>query len=76
MCIGPDDGCQVVPEPMAPIDMMLVSLDPTRMPISFPLMTISGPIFIFMFIPRVSMPVIGLADGLAVGIGMFMSIFG
>src|SRR6266496_3562273 len=76
MCIGPDDGCQAVPDPMAPIDVMLVSLDPTRMPMSLPFITINGPIF--MFIPLMSMPGIwpmGLADGLAEGIGMFISIF-
>ena len=73
MCIGPDDGCQVVPDPIAPMDIVLVSLDPTRMAISFPFITINGPIF--MFIPPMSMPGIwpmGLADGLADGIGMFM----
>jgi hypothetical protein len=77
MCIGPD---QVVPDPIAPMDIMLVSLDPTRMPISLPFITINGPIFIF--IPPVSMPGIppmglgiGLDEGLDEGIGMFMSIF-
>ena len=80
MCIGPDDGCQVVPEPIAPIDRILVSLDPTRMPMSLPFMTNSGPMF--MFIPPVSIPGIapmelgiGLDEGLAGDIGMFMSIF-
>src|SRR5258706_448512 len=73
MCIGPDDGCHEVPDPIAPMDMRLVSLDPTRMPMSFPFITINGPIFIF--IPPVSMPGVwpmGLADGLAPGIGMFI----
>lgn len=65
---------------MGPIDMMLVSLAPTRMPMSFPFITINGPMF--MFIPPMSMPGIapiglgnGLDEGLADGIGMFMSIF-
>jgi hypothetical protein len=44
MCIGPDDGCHEVPDPIAPMDMMLVSRDPTRMPMSFSFMTINGPI--------------------------------
>src|SRR6266705_2066149 len=76
MCIGPDDGCHEVPDPIAPIDMMFVSLDPTRRPISFPFITINGPLFIF--IPLVSMPgicPIGLAEGLAEGMGIFISIF-
>lgn len=80
MCIGPDDGCQVVPDPIAPIEIMLVSLDPTRMPMSLPFITINGPMFIF--IPPISMPGIapigldeGLAIGLAEGIGMCISIF-
>jgi hypothetical protein len=46
MCIGPDDGCQEVPDPIAPIDMTFESLDPTRMPMSLPDITISGPRFI------------------------------
>src|SRR6266550_462763 len=73
MCIGPDDGCQEVPDPMAPIDMTLVSLEPTRIPISLFIITISGPMF--MFIPLMFMPGIcpmGLADGLAPGIGIFI----
>ena len=73
MCIGPDEGCHEVPDPIAPMDMILVSLDPTRMPMSLPFITINGPMF--MFIPPMSMPgIIGLADGLADGIGIFVSI--
>jgi hypothetical protein len=77
MCMGPDDGCQDVPEPIAPIDMTLVSLEPTRMPMSLPFITSSGPMF--MFIPPMSVPgirPIGLADGLAEGIGIFIFISG
>ncbi len=76
MCIGPDDGCHEVPDPIAPIDITFVSLEPTRMPISFAVITISGPMFIF--IPPMSIPgicLIGLAEGLAEGIGIFISIF-
>ena len=75
MCIGPDDGCQVVPDPIAPRDMMLVSLDPTRMPMSFPIMTISGPIFVEPIPGMFSMPFIppiSPGEGLAVGIGIFI----
>src|SRR6266850_4438585 len=75
MCIGPDDGCQVVPDPIAPIDMMFVSLDPTRMPISLPFMTINGPISIErvpgMF-PMPFIPPISPGEGLAMGIGIFI----
>src|SRR6266540_2910040 len=45
MCIVPDEGCHEVPDPIDPIDMMLVSLDPTRMPRPLPFITISGPMF-------------------------------
>src|SRR5437588_811148 len=79
MCIGPEDGCQDVPDPIAPIDMMLVALDPTRMPISFPDMTISGPIFIELIPGIPSMlfiPPIAPGEGLAVGIGMSIFIPG
>ena len=75
--MGPDDGCHEVPDPIAPIDMMLESLDPTRMPMSFPLITTNGPMFIF--VPPISIPgmgAIGLADGLAEGIGMFICVWG
>ena len=80
MCIGPDEGCHEVPDPIAPIDMMFVSLDPTRMPRLWPFITINGPMF--MFIPPMSTPGIapmglgiGLDEGLADGSRMFMSIF-
>lgn len=71
MYIGPDDGCHDVPDPIAPIEITLVSLEPTRIPKSSPLITINGPMS--MLIPLVSMPGIwpmGLADGLAEGIGV------
>src|SRR5215211_7744780 len=73
ICIGPDDGCQAVPEPIAPIDMTFVSLEPTRIPISSPFMMTSGP----MSIAPVSAPDIPVCpmepgDGLAIGIGMFI----
>jgi hypothetical protein len=73
--MGPDDGSQVVPDPIAPIDIMLVSLDPTRMPMSFPFMTISDPIFIEPIPDMLSMcfiPPISTGEGLAMGIGMFI----
>src|SRR2546430_13466943 len=75
MCIGPDDGCQVVPEPIAPMDMMFVSLDPTRIPMSLPFITISGPMFIELIPGVLSMPFIppiSPGEGLAIGIGMFI----
>ena len=71
--MGPDEGFYDVPDPIARIDIMLVSLDPTRTPMSFPFMTINGPMFIF--IPLMFMPGIcpmGLAEGLAPGIGIFI----
>jgi len=77
MRIGPDEGCHEVPDPIAPIDMMFVSLEPTRIPISFPLTTNSGPMFVFVppiFIPGIC--AIGLADGLTDGIGIFISFCG
>ena len=43
MYIGPDAGCQEVPEPIWPIDMMLVSFEPTLMPMSSPFITINEP---------------------------------
>src|ERR1700675_3191139 len=55
--------------------MMLVSLDPTRMPMSFPIITISGPIFIEPIPGMFSMPFIpplSPGEGLAVGIGIFI----
>jgi hypothetical protein len=81
MCIGADDGCQVVPEPIAPIDMTLVLLEPTRIPISLPFITSNGPIVIdsFELAPDMSMPFIwsspGFAPGLGDGTARFISIF-
>ena len=78
MCIGPEAGCQLVPDPIAPIDMTLVSLDPTRMPMSLFIITISGPMFIEAIPGALSMPFIPPicpGEGLAPGIGMFMFIF-
>jgi hypothetical protein len=59
---------------MAPIDDTFRALEPTRIPISSPFITSSGPMFIFM--PLISVPgipAIGLAEGLAEGIGIFIS---
>jgi hypothetical protein len=75
MCIGADEGCHEVPDPIAPIDMMFVSLAPTRMPMSLPDITNSGPIFIEPIPDVPSMPFISPiapGEGLAVGIGMFI----
>src|SRR6266542_4003043 len=75
MCIGPDDGCHEVPDPIAPIEMMFVSLEPTRTPISFAIITISGPMFIDPIPCILSMPgmfCIAPGEGLACGTGMFM----
>src|SRR5438445_405962 len=86
MCIGPDDGCHDVPDPIAPIDMRFLSLDPTRIAMSLSLITINGPIFIDPMpgiLPMPGMFCIPPGDGLAPGIclcipdmfipGMFMS---
>ena len=43
MCIGPDAGCQVVPDPTAPIEIVFLSLDPMRIPMLSPAITINGP---------------------------------
>ena len=75
MCIGPDEGCQEVPDAIAPIDMTFESLDPTRMPMSLPDITIKGPRFIDPIPDVPSMPFISPiapGEGLAVGIGMFI----
>ena len=48
MCIGADEGCHDVPDPIAPMDMRFVSLEPTRMLISFPDIESNGPMFIFI----------------------------
>lgn len=73
MYMGADEGCQEVPDPIAPIDIVFLSLEPTRIPMSSPFITTSGPMFIFM--PAMFMPgiaPIGLAEGLAPGIGIFI----
>src|SRR5713101_8136899 len=75
MCIAADEGCHEVPEPIAPIDMMFFSLEPTRIPISSPDITSNGPMFIGPIPGMPSMPFIPLiapGDGLAAGIGMFI----
>ncbi len=73
MYIGADDGCHEVPEPVAAIDIKFFLLDPMRMPMSFPDMTSSGPIFIEpICMPGISD--IGLPEGLGKGMGMFISI--
>jgi hypothetical protein len=41
MCMGPDDGCHDVPDPIAPIAMTFVSLEPTPMPIPSAAITMS-----------------------------------
>src|SRR5438128_2156651 len=56
MCIGPDDGCQVVPEPIAPIDTTFVSLEPTRISMSLAFIIISGPMFMDPIPCMLSMP--------------------
>ena len=75
MCIGPDDGSQVVPDPIAPMDMTFVSLPPTLIPMSLPFITINGPISIEpipgMF-PMPFIPPISPGEGLAMGIGIFI----
>jgi len=79
MRMGPDDGCHDVPDPIAPIDMIFVSLEPTRIPMSLPLITISGPMLMGPIRPMSSIPFIPLiapGEGLAPGTGMFISSFG
>ena len=71
MCIGAEDGCQDVPDPIAPIDIKFVSLEPTLIFISLFDITSSGPMFIFdspVFMP--GMPPIGVGDD--IGIGMLI----
>src|SRR5215212_2987537 len=46
MFIGPDAGCQDVPDPIAPMGITLCALEPTRTPIPSSDITISGPMFI------------------------------
>jgi hypothetical protein len=71
MYIGPEEGCHSVPDPIEPIDMTFVSRDPTRIPMSLPVMTINGPIFMepVPFILSIAgIWLMGLAAGLADGI--------
>jgi len=73
--MAPDEGCHDVPDPIAPIGITFLSLDPMRTPMSFPFMTISGPIFIEPIpgIPSVPfIPPIWPGEGLAIGIGIFI----
>jgi hypothetical protein len=72
MYIGADEGCQDVPDPMAPIDIEFFSLNPTRIPMSSPFINTSGPMFIL--VPAVFISGIWLAVGDAVGegIGIFI----
>src|SRR5882724_3339126 len=78
MCIGADEGCQEVPDAIAPIDRRFLSLAPTRILISLSVITNSGPIFIEPIPCLVSMPgmfPIAPGEGLAPGVGIFISIF-
>src|SRR5262245_2401794 len=70
MCIGPDDGCHDVPDPIAPIAMRFVSLEPTRMPISSPSITKSDPTPTPVSAP--CMCPVALGEGLAIGVGVFI----
>src|SRR6266705_4153051 len=75
MCIGADEGCHEVPDPIPPIAIKFVSLDPTRMLMSLLFITNSGPIFIEPMPGIPSMPFIPPiwpGEGLAAGIGMFI----
>jgi hypothetical protein len=72
MCIGPDEGCHAVPDPIAPIDIVFVSLEPTRIPMSSPFMTISGPISMAPIVCVPSIWPIAFGEGLAPGIGIFI----
>src|SRR5437899_11940060 len=79
MRIGPDDGCHEVPDPIAPIDMIFVSLEPTRIPMSLPLITISGPMLMGPIRPMSSIsfiPLIAPGEGLAPGTATFISSLG
>src|SRR6267154_5741834 len=78
MCIGADEGCQEVPDAIAPIDRRFLSLAPTRILISLSVITNSGPIFIEPIPCLFSVPgmfPIAPGEGLAPGVGMFISIF-
>ena len=72
MCIGADEGCHDVPEPIAPIGIRFVSLNPTRMLMSLPFMTISGPMFIEPIPGMPFIPPMAPGEGLAPGIGIFI----
>jgi hypothetical protein len=75
MYIGDDAGKEDVPEPIAFMETMFALLAPTRMPISSPFITASGPRFIDpMFMPGIVSIGLdeGLDAGLADGIGMFI----
>ena len=75
MYIGDEAGSREVPEPIAFIDKIFVLLSPTRMPMSFPSITRSGPVFIEpMFMPGIASVGVdeGLAEGLGFGIGIFI----
>jgi hypothetical protein len=72
MCIGPDEGCHDVPDPIAPIEITFVSLEPTRIPMSSPFMTTSGPISMPGIVCVPSIWPIVPGEGLAMGIGIFV----
>src|SRR6266536_4816101 len=75
MCIGPEEGCHEVPEPMAPIDIMFPSLEPTRIPMSSPDITINGPMFVVAIPGMPAMSFFASSDGWPLA-GAFMSIPG
>src|ERR1051326_2299015 len=70
MCIGPDAGCQDVPGPIAPIEIRFVSLEPTRIPMSSPFITTSGPMSIAPIVCIPSIWPVAFGEGLALGIGI------
>ena len=51
MNIGVDDGCHEVPDPIAPIEIKFVSLEPTRIAMSSPDITSNGDISAGMSMP-------------------------
>jgi hypothetical protein len=70
MYIGADAGCQEVPEPIAPIEITLLALEPTRMPMSPAVITGNAPGFGFVeSMPGMSLWVedAGVAAGDAAG---------
>src|SRR5882724_1848581 len=76
MCSCDEAGAQEVPDPICPQSKRLTSLSPTRTAISFPEITSSGLVFI-EFIPGMTfIPLMSPGEGLADGIGMFMSFGG